>query len=462
MLTIAILNRTTKTEGAISLRFRLRDGRRADITHRSGIRAGLRELEKLDAEGKPTKGVRIYNRDLAAAIAAEVEQMRTAYVLLCEDDAPRNNATFARYMERVKKGNRTAGDIETRFAEYIRAGVRDGVIGRGRLRMYEYAQKVLHRFLVVDGTEGTKPAAVDADFLLRLRAFVQNEYQYTTTHPELYAGESARSIPTEQRNQNTTATKMKMYAAFFNELENLREIERTPFATIGREKRKKMMRSRYNTPIALTAEELRTIRTAEVPESLQETRTAFILQCAIGCRVGDFQRLTMRNISTHPNGFLYVHYLPQKTAEVSADYAEIETPLIRYAAEIVAARCGFGFTILNYTFGENGYNAKIKQLLQACGIDRECAVYNEESGANEYVPLYELASSKLARKTAVDMLTKAQVNMYAAGLHKKGSEAIKAYTELTTAERYALMCYAYQEKPYKTTKGVQIVESATE
>ena len=38
----------------------------------------------------------------------------------------------------------------------------------------------------------------------------------------------------------------------------------------------------------------------------------------------------------------------------------------------------------------------------------------------------------------------------------------KNYTRITTADRYALMCYAYGEKPYKTTEDMRIIEITTE
>ena len=46
------------------------------------------------------------------------------------------------------------------------------------------------------------------------------------------------------------------------------------------------------------------------------------------------------------------------------------------------------------------------------GIDRPVYLYDPEVGDNVYRPLYEVASSKLARKTHVDMLNKLQINYY--------------------------------------------------
>lgn len=44
--------------------------------------------------------------------------------------------------------------------------------------------------------------------------------------------------------------------------------------------------------------------------------------------------------------------------------------------------------------------------LEFCGIDRPVCLYDPEVGDNVYRPLYKVASSKLARKTHVDMLNK--------------------------------------------------------
>lgn len=455
MQNISILNRTTKAAGEIRLRFRLRDGRAVDLTHRSEIRANLQEVAKFDADGTPRKGVRIYSRQLAAEIAAEMKLMSAAYKNIIIDDAPRNNVVFARYIEREKNGkNAGAGDIETRFAEYIADGVRDGVRGKSATHGCKYAGRILHRFLAVENLQGIKPGAFDAEKVLRLRSFAINEYQYTDKYAKVYAGEKRQQIPTQKRGRNTVAILMHIYAAFFTELEDAGEIDRTPFARIGKEKRKKINREQYNTPVYLTAEELQIIQAAQVPDELEETRTAFLVQCAIGCRISDYKRLTIRNVSRHEEGFLYVHYLPQKTHESASDFAEIETPLVQYAAKVIASRGGFSFAVLRDSYE---YNKKIRKLLECCGINRECAVYDEETGQNQYKPLYEIASSKTARKTHVDMFTKVQVNLYASGLHKPGSGAVLHYTELTTAARFQLLCAAFSQEPYKTDKDFNII-----
>ena len=62
-----------------------------------------------------------------------------------------------------------------------------------------------------------------------------------------------------------------------------------------------------------------------------------------------------------------------------------------------------------------GFNEEARRLLEFYGIDRPVCLYEPEVGDNVYRPLCEVASSKLARKTLVDMLNKVQINYYAAG-----------------------------------------------
>lgn len=74
-----------------------------------------------------------------------------------------------------------------------------------------------------------------------------------------------------------------------------------------------------------------------------------------------------------------------------------------------------------------------------------------------YRPIYEVASSKLARKTHVDMLNKVQINYYAAGLHREGSDAVFRYTQLELADKFALMNAAFGEVDYRVDEEMRVV-----
>lgn len=85
------------------------------------------------------------------------------------------------------------------------------------------------------------------------------------------------------------------------------------------------------------------------------------------------------------------------------------------------------------------------KLLRFCGITRRVSLFCQETGDNVYKPLCDVATSKLARKTHIDMLNKVQINYYAAGLHSKGSDAVFRYTSLELADRYALLKAAFSQ-----------------
>jgi hypothetical protein len=128
--------------------------------------------------------------------------------------------------------------------------------------------------------------------------------------------------------------------------------------------------------------------------------------------------------------------------------------LIRPALEIIQ-RTRLAFNGHNPKYEKQVYNNSLRILLKYCGIDRPVCLYDSERGDNVYRPLYEVASSKLARKTHVDMLTKVQINYYAAGLHHEGSTAVFRYTSLELSDRYELLKAAFGEDDYRVNTDLQ-------
>lgn len=329
-----------------------------------------------------------------------------------------------------------------RLKRYLDEAHRDGVMGEGRYAVALGKAEKLHRFLVITHRTSMSVHDFTSELVMEFRQFIYDEYKYVPLYPALYPHGEGHRPPQKRLRDTTVVHDLKLLQAFFAELENTDEISRSPFRKISVEKRRRMMHVMYDAPVFLRAEELRQVMATEVPSELQWVKDLFVLNCAIGCRISDLLRLTMDKVAVSDEGIPYVHYIPSKTARVLVMNQEIQTPLISPALEIIN-RTRLNLLEGNQKYGKQRYNKALRQLLQLCGIKRRVSLYCQETGDNEYRPLYEVATSKLARKTHIDMLNKVQINYYAAGLHRQGSDAVFRYTGLELKDRYALLQAAF-------------------
>lgn len=347
------------------------------------------------------------------------------------------------------------------FRHYVNRWLETGVIGIGRKKHYDVVIRELTRFFIINGIEGLSVDDFNKEHILRFRNFLRTEYALVDKFPELYVGMNKRNIPSKERNQNTIAEKLLLLQAFMVELESNDVISVSPFRKIGKEK-ESIMKQQYDEPFFLTKAEFNNILVKECPDSLQRVKDIFIVQCCFGCRIGDFRKFTFENIGIE-EGIPFIHYLPQKTYKDGLIRTEIKTPIIRIAFDIIMK---YKDSLSNNALlpyypegnGETGYNYQIKKLLEYYEINRKIAVFNSQLQENEYKSLYEVASSKLARKTHVDLMNKVQIDKYAAGLHAKGSGAVNRYTQLGVKERFALMCVAFGCEQYKVNSKYIVID----
>ena len=460
---IKITIRASSTKEApkqVNVRFRLCDGRKADISHRSSIKASLTDLSKFTPEGMLKPKFSVYNRELFDAIREEMEFMRKAYAVMLENGMD----LTSRVMDGLIEGYRNPkavhhNEVKTlvsQFTKFYEDAFRDGLIGEQRKTHLVVVRDKLDRFLRIKGVSHLTVKEFDDEILLEFRQFLFDEYKFVPKFKSLYKGMNSRNVPKERLSNNTVVGQMKIVQCFFNDLETRGEIDRSPFKLLTKERKKAVMRTKYDEPVFLRQDEFEMVRTAKLPAELQEVRDVFVLHCALGCRISDFRRMAMENVSVSEEGIPYVHYLPQKTAKEQDLNTEVQTPLVRFAFDIVK-RSKFSFSILRNVSGKSGYNILIKDLIRNCGITRTVPVYDEEKGTNVYKPVWGLASSKLARKTHVDMLSKVQINLYVAGLHKAGSGAVHRYTSLELKDRFALYNLAFGEEAYMVDNELNIL-----
>lgn len=451
---------STKKKGQIKVRYRLTDGRAVQLSHKTDIKCDSADLAKLKPDGTTKGRFQIYNQELSNRLKEEYKLMSDAYALMRDNGMEMKTEIFEQEITRMRNPieaiRKEAPNIVTRFRKYADDSLRAGILGENRHKHIVVVSDKLERFLKINGISGITAEEFTVDHLIDFREFLFDEYKYVEQYSKLYNKVSKQNRPCARLSMNTVTSQLKMFQTFFTELEDRDEIRKSPFRKLGRERKKAVMKTKYDDPIFLRKEEFLKILHNPAPPSLQDTRDAFLVQCAFGCRISDFKAMDMSKILVSEEGIPYVHYLPKKTADSQEGNTEIQTPIVRFAFDIIK-RTGFVFPALRNVCGTMGYNTQIKSLLQHYKIDRKVAQYNEEMRQNEYIELYKVASSKLARKTHVDLMNKVQVDMYAAGLHKAGSSAVTRYTNLEIKDRFALMNTAFGQKPFSVNDKLEVI-----
>jgi len=126
-------------------------------------------------------------------------------------------------------------------------------------------------------------------------------------------------------------------------------------------------------------------------------RDIFVFQCLIGCRVSDLTNLTEEYIN---NGMLV--YTPRKTKDESSESVQARVPLHQKALTLIEKYRGVDKKGRLFPFiSDQRYNDAIKLIFKMSGITRKVEVRNPLSGKTELVPINEIASSHLARRTFI-------------------------------------------------------------
>lgn len=185
----------------------------------------------------------------------------------------------------------------------------------------------------------------------------------------------------------------------------------------------------YGDPSFLTTEERdKLTEFAGLTPSKSVQRDIFIFQCHTGCRVSDLYALTYANIK---DGWLV--YTPKKTERDKAN--SVEVPLSSTALAIVERYKGVDMKGRLLPFISSiKYNVAIRYVLKAAGIDRPVMWRDPQTGQSRPRPLYEIASSHLARRTFAQMVySKTGDKRLTASMtgHSENSNAFNRYSKVT-------------------------------
>lgn len=62
--------------------------------------------------------------------------------------------------------------------------------------------------------------------------------------------------------------------------------------------------------------------------------------------------------------------------------------------------------------------------------------------------------------TNIDIANKAQINMYAPGLHEVGNSAVEHYSMLEIRDLFMLLCAAFNQPRYRVDKQLNVLTDA--
>ena len=189
-----------------------------------------------------------------------------------------------------------------------------------------------------------------------------------------------------------------------------------------------MPSEQYGDPYFLTHEELETLAACPLSPSKQVQRDIFLFQCNVGCRVSDLYALTERNIK---DGWLV--YSPQKTQHATGTIVEI--PLTPIAQQIIerykgVARDGRLLPFIT----DVCYNRAIRYVLKAAEINRPVIIRNAHTGVYAPVPICDIATSHLARRTFTQIAYAATGDQRIVSSmtgHAPNSRAFSRYSKIT-------------------------------
>ena len=296
--------------------------------------------------------------------------------------------------KRVKKGE----TLESLFDKFLDG--RDPKLSR--TKHYRVLMRILQRYSEYVRLSQPRQSkyvfdvkSITTEDLNAIYDYAVNEYQIVEDYPGiLEAYPETRQI--NQRGGNTITGIFKNLRAFFNWCQKEGHITKNPFIGF-----KKGDGELYGTPIYLTAEEVNQIFAMDFSDtpSLEVQRDIFVFQCSVGCRVGDMMRLTKRDVINDA-----IEYIPQKTIKENAK--TVTVPLNKKAKAIIAKYkdCP-GEQLLPFVASQN-YNYAIKEILKKAGITRLVTTLNQLARKEEKRPIYEVASSHMARRTFIGNLYK--------------------------------------------------------
>ena len=291
-----------------------------------------------------------------------------------------------------------------------------------RKQLYKVVKRLLMRFELYTKTKITFENLC-SDTLFSFEEFATNEHTFCDSESyRAILAQVEESRTPKPRGKNTIVDIMKILRAFIKWTKQCEGKDPFDGYQIGE--------CVYNeTPYYLTVEERNRLYDYDFSfnKQLEKQRDIFVFQCFVGARVSDLWNFTKDNLIERDDT-IAVEYIAQKTMGENAVVTRV--PLTEKPKNILDKYKDYnGKTLFPFT-SQQRYNIDIKKILQAAGIDRMVTTLNPTNRKYEQHPLYEVASSHIARRTFIGNIYKVVQDPNLIGSmsgHKEGSKAFARY-----------------------------------
>jgi integrase len=421
----------------VNIRFRLRDGEKIQLFHTSEL---VINSDKWDEKKQAIKANCVYDTQKRNEFNKAVNDRKNAILdIYSRNLAQRGNLSSdwlnteidkVLYPEKYEAPEQSFFDA---FNEFLTKHP----LSRVRKNNFRVVIRALSRYELYtrQTVRGKKDFSlsldtITADTLQSISDFLKNEHIYYDTFPELYKAfpEYHKQKP---RGQNTINDIMTKIRTFFLWCVKNKKTQNRPFDLF------RIDECVYGTPFYISIDERNLLYNTDLSHrpALATQRDIFVFQCLIGCRVGDFYKLTKQNII---NGA--IEYIARKTKDRKP--VTVRVPLNTVAKEILERYADFEGNMLFPFISQQKYNDAIKDAFTIAGITRPVVICDPLTRENVIRPINEVASSHLARRCFVgNMYKKAKDQNLVSALsgHKQGSKAFARYREIDEDMRNELV-----------------------
>lgn len=421
------------TESKATIYLRLRDGRKLDsiAPTKLSINPNL-----WDDKAEQVKSKVICNDEIRNEINEGVRNLKTyiekEYQSAKEGDISKEwlKPALDKYYNPDKYKTEEEIETETKptFEELLDDFLLKHKLSEVRKKNFRVVKRALVRYeLFVRATKrGQKSFVLDIDTvtpntLSDIWDFLENEHRYYELYPSLYEQIPEKRVP-KPRGKNTIIDCLCRMRTFFLWCYDNKKTKNRPFDNF------RIDECTYGTPIYITLEERDKLYEKDLSghKQVEIQRDIFIFQSLIGCRIGDLYRMTKKNVI---NGA--IEYIPRKTKD--GNPVTVRVPMNDKAKAILDKYADYEGNKLLPFISEQKYNDAIKKAFKLAEINRIVTILDPLTNEEVKKPLYEVASSHMARRTFIGNIYKKVKDPNLIGAlsgHKEGSKAFSRYREI--------------------------------